>query len=545
MEIINSFLHANLQSQIFIISSILVLSVIQCFILLKLHRYLMVTFIVVLNALFALLLLRISHYNLRIHLLMYAFPSLVLAIIFFFLFKKSDRVPKKVKLSNPWGIYLEFVTKRGKKIINYNPFNGIFLVAGPGSGKTRWFIKPAILQFAKYNLPGIIYDYKRMDITRTAYTHYNKEKMNVRIVDFVEPSLSHKVNPLNPELLSSPAYANEFSEILFSNAQDGDAKNDPFFIPAAISVLSGVIWKLKEDYSEKCNLPYAVSICLNPDYKSIGRFIASNKQAALLGSTFLQVVNEPKTASAVMGSLSTVLRKFALPEVFYPLSGNDFSLDLNNKENPSLMCINNYKPLEKSLSPIISLIISVALKNINNPGKLPCCVVIDEGSTIKLTDYDNIPATGRENGIISFFVVQDKGQAIQKYGQLGSENIIRNSMMHIYGLCRSSTVAKEYSEMMGQQEKVYVSKTSGSHSTSSTTSMRFENVYRPQKFTELQTGEFLGLVAEGNVKKFHKHFQPYTLNDSVVDLGQMVSPSAVKKLFYDIIQDAENLLLGG
>src|SRR5208283_775180 len=96
------------------------------------------------------------------------------------------------------------------------------------------------------------------------------------------------------------------------------------------------------------------------DYNAIGNFIRSNNQASLMGSAFLQVINSEKTVTAILATLSTKLRKYALPEVFYTLSGNDFSLDLNNPNKPSIMCINNYKPLEKSLSPIISLIISVA-----------------------------------------------------------------------------------------------------------------------------------------------------------------------------------------
>ena len=543
MNIYNNFLHTDLSIQLQIALLVFILTTLQYFIFLIKNELRMMLF-ALLQILFGLFLNRISEYgySIQVHFFMYILPSCLLALLVHLVVMVIPNDPKPKRRTNPWNIYLEFLTKGGGKIINYNPFNGIFVVAGPGSGKTRWFIKPAIVQFAKYSLPGVVYDYKRMDITETVYTHYKDNKIPVKVIDFVDPQLTHQVNPLDPALMTSPAYAGEMAEILFANSQEGDAKDDPFFVPAAVSILAGVIWKLREDIPDKCNLPYVVSICLHEDYKAIANFIRSNNQASLMGSAFLQVINAEKTVTAILATLSTKLRKYALPEVFYTLSGNDFSLDLNNSNCPSIMCINNYKPLEKSLSPIISLIISVALKHMNNPGKLPSCVVIEEGSTIRLSDFENVPATGRENGIISVFVLQDKGQAEKKYGKIGSENIIRNCMMHVYGLCRSSVVSKEYSEMMGQQEKYYVSHTSGTNHSSSTTSVRTENVYKPQTFTELGVGEFMGLIAEGNVKKFNKVFQPYILNDIPAPIVHKINPLQVKAHFNYILDDAKALL---
>ena len=543
MDIYYSFLHTDLSVMFQIILLVVILATLQYFIFL-INNELKLMLLVLLHILFGFLLNRISEYgySIKVHFFLYIIPSFALAFIAHFVVMLIPKDTKSKYKSNPWNIQLEFITKGGGKIINYNPFNGIFVVAGPGSGKTRWFIKPAIVQFAKYSLPGIVYDYKRMDITETVYTHYQNGKIPVKVIDFVDPQITHKVNPLDPTLMISPAYAGEMAEILFANSQEGEAKDDPFFVPAAISMLAGVIWKLREDFPEKCNLPYVVSICLHEDYNAIGNFIRSNNQASLMGSAFLQVINSEKTVTAILATLSTKLRKYALPEVFYTLSGNDFSLDLNNPNKPSIMCINNYKPLEKSLSPIISLIISVALKHMNNPGKLPSCVIIEEGSTIRLSDFENVPATGRENGIISVFVLQDKGQAEKKYGKIGSENIIRNCMMHVYGLCRSSLVSKEYSEMMGQQEKYYVSHTSGTNHSSSTTSVRNENVYKPQIFTELGVGEFMGLIAEGNVKKFNKVFQPYTQNDIPAPIVNKINSTQVKAYFNNILLDAKALL---
>lgn len=538
MEIINNLLESNLTTKIFVTSSIIVLGLIQFFIF-KLNKYLQFAFILFLHLLFGLLLMKISVYNLKVHCLLYILPSLLFASLLYLVISLKQTT---VKSTNPWGISLEYVTKSGKKIINYNPFNGIFVCAGPGSGKTLTFVKPTIEQFAKFGLPGIVYDYKRLDLTKTAYTNYIETKIPVKVIDFVDLNLTNKVNPLDPKLLISPAYAKEFAHILFENTQNGASQKDPFFIPSAEGILSGVIWKLKEDEPQHCNIPYAVAICLYQDYKAIASFIQSNRQASLLASSFLQVVDSDKTATSITATLSNAMSKFALPELFYTLSGSDFSLDLNNPSSPTMMCINNYKPLEESLSPIIALIICVALKNMNNPGKLPSCVLIDEGSSMKLPNFDNTPATGRENGLISMFVVQDKRQVEARYGNVDSDNIINNCMMHIYGLTRNGKAAKEYAEMMGHVEKEYVSRTRGSNSHSSTVSVRTETKYKSDVFTELGVGEFYGLIANGNVKKFNSFFKPYNKTDLSLPLVNNVSHISVQQNFSTILQNAEALI---
>jgi type IV secretory pathway TraG/TraD family ATPase VirD4 len=538
-QIFTNLLHSSLTTKIFVVASISILGTIQFFIF-KLHWLLRIAFFLTLHLLFALFLSKISGYNVKVHLLLYVIPSFLLALIIAFIFPSQETTSQNQ--TNRFNIQIEFTTKSGKKIINYNPFNGIYICAGPGSGKTVTFVKPLIPQFAKYGLTGIFYDYKRFDITRTVYTHYQGTKIPVRVVDFVDMSLTNKVNPLDPTLMLSPAYAKEFSHILFENTKDGEGKDDPFFVPSAEGILAGVTWKLKEDYPEYCNLPYVVAICLNPNYKAMGAFILSNKQAALLASSFLQVLESEKTCTAITATLSNALSRFALPELFYVLSGSDFSLDLNNPSCPGVMCINNFKPLEDSLAPIIALTISVALKNLNNPGKLPSCVLIDEGSTIKLPGFDNTPATGRENGIISVFTVQDKTQVVGKYGQNGCEKILNNLMMHVYGLTRNSKLAKEYSEMMGEKEKEYKSRTSGSTSNSSTISTRKEAIYNSQTFTELAVGEFYGLIASGNVKKFNHVFRPYLQTDLSLPMIKNISDSFVKENFNTILSNAQELI---
>ncbi|MDP4272683.1 MAG: type IV secretory system conjugative DNA transfer family protein [Bacteroidota bacterium] len=468
----------------------------------------------------------------------YVLPPLALAIFLHFI---SD---KKIEADDFKFIYH---TDQGKLIIE-NPFRGFGVFGGAGSGKTKSITKPTIENCARLNVCGAIYDYKKFDLTCCALTMYKKYNSSVKLhfVNFFDLKYSERVNPVAPEMLENPAYASQAASTLIRNLVKGSEESkDPFFIDAAESGLAGILWRLKEDFPEQCSLPYAVAISLNKDICKVYDFVSKNKQASLIAAPFLQSAVSEKQMAGVAASMSSGMRKLALPELFYVLSGNDFSLDLNNPQEPKLLCISNYQVLEDVFSPVIALTINMALKQMNQEGKSPSIVMLDEGTTIKIPNFDNIPATARENKIITFFICQDMVQGEGTYGRIGRDKILANLANQMYGLVRDPQTAERYSKMFGKEFKEFSSKSIRQGDlfiSSSTRSPREVDIYPPQVFQQLEAGEFYGVFADANHKTFNARYKMYDEIEMPMKILNSVTSSEVQRNFHEILAESDFLV---
>ena len=454
-------------------------------------------------------------------------------------------IPQK-KIPTKQNIYFEFSINGGSLKIS-NPFRGICVLGGTGSGKTLSIIKPIIFQLAQKGFTGIIYDYKKFDLTRCAFNHYLHSSVNLRLVNFFDLDYSHRVNPLSPGLLESPAYASEAANVLFTNLSYDGFKNgnESYFSEAAEAALSSVIWRLKEDFPDYCNLPMAISICLNQDYNKIASFISRNKQAALTGSTYIQSLVNPKQAVGVVSTISSALRKLAVPEIYYVLSGSDFTLDLNNPDCPTLLCISNNQKLDKSFSPVIALLINMAIKELNTEGKQQSVILLDEAATLRIPGLDNVPATARENRIVSILCFQDLVQGEFLYGRIGRDKLIANLANQFLGRVVEPSTAERYSKVFGKVERPYTSQTRkscGWSGKSYTTSLRDVDILRPQVFMHLKPGEFHGILAEGGNETFHVFLKPYKMKDRSLPVIRRITLAHIKSQFENILSKANWLI---
>ena len=86
--------------------------------------------------------------------------------------------------------------------------------------------------------------------------------------------------------------------------------------------------------------------------------------------------------SGVIGTLQSAIAQINTPELMYIFGGDDFSLDVNNPQNPAILTIGNFPTLAQTFAPLCSLVITVAIKLMNQPGKHPSFVMLDEAPTI-------------------------------------------------------------------------------------------------------------------------------------------------------------------
>ena len=223
------------------------------------------------------------------YILWYALPSMGISLL-------MDQLIKRAGHRMEQQFAFEYPTREGKLLVT-NPFRGMCILGGAGSGKTSSLIKPTVAAMAKAKFTGIVYDFKEFDISRCVCQHYQQSGIEQYYINFFDMHHTHRVNPLDPAILQNPAYAGEAAHVLFTNlngTMDRPA-HDSYFMDAAEAALAAVIWRLKEDFPRQCNLPTAIILCMQQDFTKLAAFISGNTQASLMGATFLQSLVNPKT----------------------------------------------------------------------------------------------------------------------------------------------------------------------------------------------------------------------------------------------------------
>lgn len=347
-----------------------------------------------------------------------------------------------------------------------NPFRGVLIVGGAGSGKTHTFIKNIIETGANLSYSGIIYDYKYPTLSKMWYNLDKKYKLPVKtfVVNFEDPQQSHRVNPLDPSYLKSVAYAEEYATTIVNNLMPETIKKPDFWTRSAIALLQASIWYFKEHYPEKCNLPNVVTFIQQPTDVVLSALRQDELCAQLISSILTAFDNKAEgQLSGTVGTLQIALNKINTPEIAYILSGNDFSLDLNDPKDPKMLCLGNSPQMQETYGPVISLICTVALKMMNADNKHHSMVLLDEAPTLYIPKLETVPATGRERKIAVIYVAQDISQIVDRYGKEKKDTIIANLANQFWGRVSHHETAEYISKLYGKHEVIRMSYSKGNN----------------------------------------------------------------------------------
>ncbi|GAB1858322.1 type IV secretion system DNA-binding domain-containing protein [Flavobacteriaceae bacterium MHTCC 0001] len=399
-------------------------------------------------------------------------------------------------------------------------YRGIFIQGGAGSGKTASIIEPVIKQLADLQFSGLLYDFKSRELTdKVLHAYKGNSKVKTYVVDFKNPNYSNRVNPIAPQYLEKMAYAFEFSQTLFYNLLPETIKKRDFFDREAQSVLTGIMWFLRKRHPEYCTLPHIISLILHTDLETVLNKVSEDHESAGMVASIRQSIERKahRLVASVMSTLQNALSQLNAPDIFWILSGNDFTLDLNNENDPKFLCVGNDSKLPGTYAPVISLIISTATKIMNQPNKHPSAIVLDEAPTLYIPGFENIPATARENKIATIFGVQDYSQIIDRYGQDKAQVLLANLGHQFYGRTPNPKTAEMIKSIFSKYDKSYVTKSSTKGSSGglvaqfgrSVNDGMNESIHERDRIkvndiVNLSTGEFCGIIAEGHPREFLK-----------------------------------------
>ncbi len=150
-----------------------------------------------------------------------------------------------------------------------------------------------------------------------------------------------------------------------------------------------------------------------------------------------------------IASAKIPLTRMISPQLYWVMTGNDFSLDINNPKEPKILCVGNNPDRQNIYSAALGLYNSRIVKLINKKGQLKSTVIIDELPTIYFRGLDNLIATARSNKVAVCLGFQDFSQLNRDYGEKESK-VIQNTVGNIFSGQVVGETAKTLSERFGK-----------------------------------------------------------------------------------------------
>ena len=90
-----------------------------------------------------------------------------------------------------------------------------------------------------------------------------------------------------------------------------------------------------------------------------------------------------------IASAKIPLSRMISPQLYWVMSGDDFTLDINNPDDPKILCVGNNPDRQNIYGAALGLYNSRIVKLINKKGQLKSGVIIDELPTIYFKGLDN------------------------------------------------------------------------------------------------------------------------------------------------------------
>ena len=480
--------------------------------------------------------------------------------------QETKLMENKYSVNLPTRFYYKKKWQRGW-INVVNPFRATIVLGTPGSGKSFAVVNNYIKQQIEKGYSMYIYDFKFSDLSTIAYNHMMnhqngyKVKPQFYVINFDDPRRSHRCNPIHPDFMSdiSDAYESAYTIMLNLNKTWVQKQGD-FFVESPIILFAAIIWYLRIYKNGKyCTFPHAIEL-LNRRYEDVFPILTSYPELENYLSPFMDAWQggAMEQLAGQIASAKIPLSRMISPQLYWVMSASEFTLDINNPEEPKILCVGNNPDRQNIYGAALGLYNSRIVKLINKKGQLKSSVIIDELPTIYFKGLDNLIATARSNKVAVCLGFQDFSQLVRDYGDKEAKVVI-NTVGNIFSGQVVGETAKTLSERFGKvlQKRQSISINRQDVSTSINTQM--DSLIPPSKISGLTQGMFVGSVSDNfterieqkifhaeivvetdKVKREESHYQPIPIINDFKDAdGNDCMKQAIQDNYNQIKEDVK------
>lgn len=481
---------------------------------------------------------------------------------------ENETFPQEERLlANEYSINLPAEYRlKGKKRRSWiniiNPFRALLVLGTPGAGKSYFVIRHAITQHIAKGFTMFVYDFKFPDLSVIVYNTWlkNKDKYNGNsecyFINFDDLSRSHRCNPLDPLGMTDITDAAESARtILLGLNREWIRKQGDFFVESPINFLAAIIWFLRKfQNGDYCTLPHVLEF-MQLEYDRLFTVLRLEQEVEALVNPFINAYlnGAVEQLEGQIASAKVALARLSSPQLYYVLSGRDFTLDINNPDAPKLVCCGNNPQKIQTYGAVLSLYVNRLVKLVNQKGKLKSSLIFDEFPTIYLNGIDSLIATARSNKVATVLGVQDLSQLRKDYGKEQAD-VIMGIVGNIVSGQVTGDTARQLSDRIGKIMQDRQSLSINRTDTSISKSKQLEAAVPPSRIASLSSGEFVGMVADNPDEKIDlKAFHCNIINDhnalkeeeesyESIPVIRQVNQAMVQRNYLQIKQEVQDIV---
>ena len=380
---------------------------------------------------------------------------------------------------------------------------GSLVMGVPGSGKSYSIYEPFIEQLIRKGHAMFVYDYKYPSLTRIVYNELlaNLDKYEnppeFCVINFNDPRFSNRCNPIHPRYITDPADTTEIAELVMQNINKSIIDKEDFFSMSAKEYLDAVIYYLSiYEGGKYCTFPHVIEF-MGQDYKKVIAILSNYPELEVKIRPFKNALDggAPEQLQGQIASAQIPLNKFISPIFYWVLSGDDFSLQINDPKHPKILCVGNDPNRDTVYGTALALFISRMFKLLNHPNNLRCGVLLDELATIFLKGLDRVLATARSNLVKIVMGIQDKSQLVRDYKEHEAE-VLLQTVGNIFSGQVNGKTAEDMSKTFDKEYRRRESQTQGLDNESINVSFQKEEILPRSTIETLSQGFFFGKVAD-------------------------------------------------
>jgi type IV secretion system protein VirD4 len=427
--------------------------------------------------------------HLSVHMTDLLFGSMILLLIFLILeLKSSNRKTYRKGIeygSASWGTAKDikaFLPKNEQNkillsqsealMINEKPKDlkyqrnlNVLVIGGTGSGKTRFVLKPNLMQL---NSSYVVTDSKGNLIKETGQMFADKG-YKIKVLNLVNMKESMHYNPM--KYINNESDILKFVDYLISNTTNPNMKGgDEFWVNAERLLYMALIGYMFEvGDPEERNFETLIELLNNMQvdennqaYKNPVDFLfddlkETNPQSFALSQYTKYKMAAGKTAKSILISAGTRLSVFDIQEVKELTRYDELDLEqIGDEKTIFYIVVSDTSTTFNFLagimySQLFNVLIEHADKQKNNALDIPVQMYLDEFANIgTIPNFEKIIASIRSRGISAVPILQSLAQLKSKYKD-SSDTIIGNCDTQIFLGGKEGTTLKQLSELLGKQ----------------------------------------------------------------------------------------------